>query len=41
MADVPVVPLIEFAEYRLLSTRLAGFSVDPFYGVDMWKLWVR
>jgi oligopeptide transport system substrate-binding protein len=41
MADLPVVPLIEFADYRLLSTRLAGFSVNPLFGVDMWKLWVK
>jgi ABC-type transport system substrate-binding protein len=41
MADLPAVPLIEFADYRLLNTRLAGFSVNPLYGVDMWKLWVK
>ena len=41
MAELPVIPLIEFADYRLLSTRLAGFSVNPLYGVDMWKLWVK
>ena len=41
MADLPVIPLIEFADYRLLSARLAGFSVNPLYGVDMWKLWVK
>lgn len=41
MADRPVIPLVEFADYRLVSTRLAGFTVNPFYGVDMWKLWVR
>ena len=40
MADLPVIPLIEFADYRLLNARLAGFSVNPIYGVDMWKLWV-
>jgi len=41
MADLPIIPLIEFAEYGLLSTRIDGFSVDPLCGVDAWKLWVR
>lgn len=41
MADLPIVPLIEFADYRLLSTRISGYSFNPLFGVDMWKLWVR
>ena len=24
------------ADYRLLSTRIAGFTVDPLCGVDAW-----
>jgi ABC-type transport system substrate-binding protein len=40
-ADKPVLPLLELADYRLLSTRIAGFTEDPLYGVDAWKLWVK
>jgi ABC-type transport system substrate-binding protein len=39
--DKPVLPLFEFADYRLLSARVRGFSVSPTYGVDAWKLWVK
>ena len=41
MADLPVVPLIEFADYRLTSERVGGFSADPMGFVDMSRLWVR
>lgn len=41
VADLPVIPLIEFADYGLLSSRVAGFSVDPLCGVDAWRLWIR
>ena len=41
MADLPLIPLIEFIDFRLLSTGLAGFSVDPLCGVDTRKLWVE
>jgi peptide/nickel transport system substrate-binding protein len=41
LADKPVLPLFEFADYRLLNARIGGFSVDPMYGVDTWKLWVK
>lgn len=41
LADKTVLPLFEFADYRLLSSRIGGFSVSPMYGVDAWKLWLR
>jgi len=41
LADKPVLPLFEFADYGLLSARVGGFSVSPLYGVDAWKLWVK
>lgn len=41
LADKPVLPLFQIAEYRLLSSRVGGFSVSPVYGVDAWKLWVQ
>jgi ABC-type transport system substrate-binding protein len=41
MADLPVIPLIEFADYRLTSERVGGFGADPLGFVDMSELWVR
>jgi len=41
LADKPVLPLFESADYRLLSARVGGFSTDPVFGVDAWKLWVK
>ena len=41
MADLPVIPLFEYADYRLLSERIGGFTADPMGRVDMWTLWVR
>ncbi len=41
LADKPVLPLFELAEYRLLSTRLGGFTAPTAQGVDMWRLWVK
>lgn len=41
MTDLPVIPLFEYADYRLLSQRIGGFVADPMGRVDMWKLWVR
>ena len=41
MADLPVIPLFEYADYRLLSERIGGFGADPMGRVDMWTLWVR
>ena len=40
MTDLPVIPLFEYADYRLLSQRIGGFVADPMGRVDMWKLWV-
>ena len=39
--DKPVLPLFEYAEYRLLDSRIGGFTVSPLYGLDAWKLWVK
>ena len=41
LADLPVLPLFEYADYRLLSSRVHGFTAVPTYGVDAWKLWVE
>jgi len=41
MADLPSIPLVEFADYRLTSERLGGFVADPTGFVDMSQLWVR
>ena len=40
-ADVPVIPLFQFADFRLLSTRIGGFTPNPMYVADMWRLWVK
>ncbi len=41
LADKPVLPLFQNADYRLVSSRIGGFSVSPTYGVDAWKVWVK
>ena len=41
LADLPVLPLFEYADYRLLNSRIHGFTPVPTYGVDAWKLWVE
>ena len=41
LADKPVLPLYEFAAYRLLSARVSGFTPSTTLGEDMWKLWVE
>ena len=41
LADKPALPLFEFADYRLLSTRVGGFTAPTAQGVDMWRLWVK
>jgi ABC-type transport system substrate-binding protein len=41
LADMPVLPLFEFADYRLLSARVGGFRQSPMYQVDAWKLWIK
>lgn len=40
-ADVPVVPLYEYADLRLVSERIGGFARGPTRWTDMWKVWVR
>jgi ABC-type transport system substrate-binding protein len=39
--DLPMIPLYEFADYRLVSARIGGFEADPMGWVDMSRLWVR
>ena len=39
--DLPMLPLFQFAEYRLTSSRIGGFNEDPMSNVNMWELWVR
>jgi len=41
IADLPVVPLFEFTDYRLTSNRIGGFRENGMSWVDMWELWVR
>jgi len=40
LADLPVLPLYFYREYRVLNNRVQDQYLDPMYFVDMWKVWV-
>ena len=41
MADAPVVPILVYADYRLMDTRVAGASFNSMAWVDLWRAWVK
>ena len=41
MADAPVVPILVYADYRLMDTRVAGVSFNSMAWVDLWRAWVK
>jgi len=41
LADVPEIPLIVFADARLLNDRVAGLRFDSMGWADLWRAWVR
>jgi len=41
LADAPVVPLVAFADARLLNERVAGVRFDSLGWVDLWRAWVK
>jgi ABC-type transport system substrate-binding protein len=41
MADAPVVPILVFADYRLVDTRVANVSFNSMGWVDLCRAWVK
>ena len=41
LADVPEIPLIVFADARLVGGRVANVRFDSMGWVDLWRAWVR
>jgi len=41
MADAPVVPIVVYADYRLVGTRVANVSFNSMAWVDLWRAWVK
>lgn len=38
--DSPVIPLYFYREFRVSNPRVANQNLDPFVGIDFWKVWV-
>jgi ABC-type transport system substrate-binding protein len=41
MADAPAVPIVVYADYRLVDTRVADVSFNAMAWVDLWRAWVK
>lgn len=41
LADVPQIPMIFFADARLLNDRVSGLRFSSLGWADLWKAWVR
>ncbi len=41
LADAPAVPLVVFADFRLMNNRVANVRFNSMVWADLWRAWVK